>query len=106
MTAHNLSRGFYCLDHTTGDVVAGPFSNRNGAALVAGCLELNCPPYVILEVVGDLIPWLGGAVGNVCVDAATAAASYEDRVDCGDHEVDTLETLPCGNDWDAHPTIG
>lgn len=77
MTAHNLAAGFYHLDHTTGEVVGGPFSSRNQA--VFEYRSENSPgAFVVLEVVGDVVPWLGGAVGNVCVDAETAACCDED----------------------------
>jgi hypothetical protein len=33
---------------------------------------------VVLEVVGDMVPWMGAAVGNVCVTAETAACCDED----------------------------
>lgn len=85
MTAHNLAAGFYHLDHTTGEVVGGPFSSRNQA--VFEYRSENSPgAFVVLEVVGDVVPWLGGAVGNVCVDAETAACCDEDGPCCYEGE--------------------
>lgn len=69
--AHNLAPGFYLVDHTTGTVQAGPFGSRNQ---VLSSDARGTGPCVLLEVVGDVVPWLGGAVGNVCV---TCGEYYE-----------------------------
>lgn len=86
MTAHNLAPGYYLLDHTTGDVIGGPHGTRNQAAFHHRN-EVRPGAFVILEVVGDVVPWLGSAVGNVCVDEETAeaidAAAYCDGMEAG-----------------------
>ena len=119
--AHNLAPGFYLLDHTTGTVTGGPYSSRNAACFHHNN-EVKGTPYVVLEVIGDTVPWLGAAVGNVCVEGGEpgtfgpthnrstggpTSPCYQDRVEDGDCDTEADASLNhVGNDFDPAPYIG
>jgi hypothetical protein len=68
MPVHNLSPGFYCVDHTNGQVVAGPFGSRKH-------ISQDEVPCCVLEVVGppgSTVPW--------CVEPITGPSELVEAV--------------------------